>query len=872
MRQSKAVTQSIFVLTLTLVSSSAHALWLNAYGTADDEVRATQFLHMASGGYLVSGQTISNDNAVVNWHGRLDEQGKVLWSKSSKNIELTFDPDGTTHIKAIQLVDNVNILATGKLDDAGNIVNVAVKNNQSVTSNNGKLDLTSVPDIYAGTWKAPNGDVDAALVKLNASNHVEWSHHYNFSANDVTPSIYALKQGYLMVLSFYGFNAGTLQADWLNVFVKLDNNGNLIPGSSKQLSSNIAFSPTILSDDSIAAVTFGFTGEFSVYKLDQNLNFVWGKRYFSVAGKDTFINLSVTEGVDGQLEMHPYRQRYDSDGQLTEEHALGLVVNANDGSILSKSEVQVRTFDPYPFTEITPNKYSLTGATSALAKDLSQDQDGLYAIFNNTFQPEWTRLITGKQYDQIELFAKFGTGNYLIGGNTKSWGAGKSDMLFGKLDLKGDIANCSAIQAVNPVLVEPAISVANLASPMAKAIVIDAGAVAVNITEATYSLALSVSDYPLTATNICAADDLVVTTVIEAPPVKQEAKAAPVIVTPPSNTAPANTVDTPQVAVNSQPTVTSVSQPIPNTANVEQAVVATKPETNVASPVTSQQSQTNGAMDLSVKQIDLGTVLLQKTASQDVTINNMGNGGLTINNISDLATPFAKTSDDCKGKTLAAGTSCKVNVSFSPTSTGLQSTKLEISSNDPANAATSLSITATGEAVKQQPESQSVFSLSASDVSIGMQVIIKGKDFSKQKGAVMVGAKAAVIMAWSDTAIVFKVPALKAGTHPVKIINKAKHVIHTLQLNVHLPQLASITPNVVTGVAKILLSGQYFGISKKPKVYLVSGKNKRELPVLAGPTETALQIKLPRLKASSYQVLVNNSVGNSIESVSLQIK
>lgn len=900
MPKPKAFIKYTLVLVLAIISCNTHALWLNAYGTAADEVRATQFLHMASGGFLVSGQAISNDDAVIYWYGRMDEQGKVLWSKSAKNIELTFDSDGTAHIKANQLVDNanVNILATGKLDSTGNIVNVAVHNNQTVTSNNGKLDLTSVPDVYAGTWKAPNDDVDAVLVKLNANNQVEWSHHYNFSAHDVTPSIYALKQGYLMVLSYYGFNPETLQADWVNVFAKLDSNGNLIAGSTKQLSSNIAFSPTILSDDSIAAVTFGFTGEFLVYKLDQNLNFVWGKRYFSADGKDTFINLSVTEGVDGQLEMHPYRQRYDSDGQLSEEHAVGLVVNANDGSIVSKSEVQVRAFDPYPFTEIALNKYSLTGATSALSKDLSQDQDGFYAMFNNTFQPEWTRLITGKLYDQIELFIKDGNGNYLVGGNTQSWGLGKSDMLFGKLDVKGDIANCGAIQAVNPVLIEPAISVANLASPMAKAIVIDAGAVDVNITEASYSLMLTVSDYPLTATNICAAEDPVIPTVTATPPAKQAAKSAPaaetakaapvvvtptadtttpvpVVVTPPPSITPETNIVIPEVVVqktDSPPTVVTISQPISSTASVEPEVVATKPEINVTPPVSNQQTQANGAMDLSVKQMDLGSVLLQKITSQDITINNIGNGALTINTISDLATPFAKTSDECKNKTLAVGTSCKISISFSPTSTGVQSAKLEISSNDSTNATTSLSITGTGEAAKLPPQSQSLPSLSTTDVSIGKQVVINGKDFPKQKGAVMTGAKAAGIMAWSDTAIVFKVPALKAGTYPVKIINKAKRVIHTLQLNVHLPQLVSVTPNIVTGAAKIVLSGQYFGLANKPKAYLVSGKNKRELPVLAGNTETALQIKLPKLKANSYQVLVNNSVGNSIESVSLQIK
>ena len=86
------------------------------------------------------------------------------------------------------------------------------------------------------------------------------------------------------------------------------------------------------------------------------------------------------------------------------------------------------------------------------------------------------------------------------------------------------------------------------------------------------------------------------------------------------------------------------------------------------------------------------------SAAQSITVANTGTAPLFINSAATRgANPldFTEVSDGCSGLTLAAGTSCSVSITFSPTATGTRSGTFILTDNA-ANSPQTVPITGTG--------------------------------------------------------------------------------------------------------------------------------------------------------------------------------
>src|ERR671930_1336293 len=84
------------------------------------------------------------------------------------------------------------------------------------------------------------------------------------------------------------------------------------------------------------------------------------------------------------------------------------------------------------------------------------------------------------------------------------------------------------------------------------------------------------------------------------------------------------------------------------------------------------------------------------SAPQSVTVTNTGNASLFINSAAVPNTlDFTEVNDGCSGLTLAAGTSCSVSITFSPTGTGTRSAAFTLTDNA-ANSPQKVPITGTG--------------------------------------------------------------------------------------------------------------------------------------------------------------------------------
>ena len=163
-------------------------------------------------------------------------------------------------------------------------------------------------------------------------------------------------------------------------------------------------------------------------------------------------------------------------------------------------------------------------------------------------------------------------------------------------------------------------------------------------------------------------------------------------------------------------------------------------------------------------------------------------------------------------------------------------------------------------------------SISSTDVGAKAQLTLTGQGFTFKKGKVLIGKKTATIVEWSDSSITLLVPVIKSGIYPIKIVTRKNGSVGASQVNIHLPKVNSLSSSSGSVGGTVIISGQYFG-ANKPKVLFITGKKSKKATVLSDFTDTSVQIKIPKkIKAGTYQVIVNNSAGSSIDAVSYAVQ
>src|SRR5204862_679445 len=89
-------------------------------------------------------------------------------------------------------------------------------------------------------------------------------------------------------------------------------------------------------------------------------------------------------------------------------------------------------------------------------------------------------------------------------------------------------------------------------------------------------------------------------------------------------------------------------------------------------------------------------MIVKTSAPLSITITNTGKASLIINSSAVPNTlDFTEVNDGCSGLTLAAGTSCSVSITFSPTGSGTRSATFILTDNA-GNSPQNVPITGTG--------------------------------------------------------------------------------------------------------------------------------------------------------------------------------
>src|SRR5919202_4206582 len=125
----------------------------------------------------------------------------------------------------------------------------------------------------------------------------------------------------------------------------------------------------------------------------------------------------------------------------------------------------------------------------------------------------------------------------------------------------------------------------------------------------------------------------------------------------------------------------------------------TSATTTLSGCTPSQPASSPPAVTLTPSSLTFPTQAVGTTSEpQSITVTNSGGSGLFINSAQTRGTnalDFTQVSDGCSGLTLAAGASCSVSITFSPTAGGTRSATFIVTDNA-ANSPQSAAITGTG--------------------------------------------------------------------------------------------------------------------------------------------------------------------------------
>jgi hypothetical protein len=198
-------------------------------------------------------------------------------------------------------------------------------------------------------------------------------------------------------------------------------------------------------------------------------------------------------------------------------------------------------------------------------------------------------------------------------------------------------------------------------------------------------------------------------------------------------------------------------------------------------------------LSLSAASLDLGSATVGTNATaKTLTVTNSGQAALNLSSIALSGTNAAafSTSGGCSTATaLAAGTSCTLNLSFSPTSVGAQSASLVLQSNA-SNGAQTVSLAGNGTAVPAPIASRSPATLGFGNVTINtaavtqLVTVTNSGDAAMAIGALTISGSSAFSVSAAGTTCASTLAAGGASCNIVVAYSPTQAVADSANLNI----------------------------------------------------------------------------------------
>ena len=369
---------------LVKLSSSGSIQWEKSYGGSDQDI-ANYVTQTSDGGYIVCGNTESNDNGIDNysayadgWILRLNSTGGTIWAK---NYGGTLDDD----LKYITELSNGRIIAVGS----------SKSNDNDVSSN--------------------NGENDAWVLKLTSSGTVDWSNLYGGDKNDVANSAIVLYDGTVIFAgNSESANGGFVQAgngdyiigsigpngttNWLKSYggTAVDNaysickkaDGNfVIAGSSKSNNGTVQANKGAMdfwlleinsAGDTIWTQNYGGTLDDVAYNIKQT-----DDKGFIITGSSNSTNGDITASNGGQDYWVVKLSAFVGINDINNNFSFDIFPNPAKNQISITGVQNIETIDIFDITGKNA-KHITTTQFSNYVIDISDLEKGVYFIKLNT--------------------------------------------------------------------------------------------------------------------------------------------------------------------------------------------------------------------------------------------------------------------------------------------------------------------------------------------------------------------------------------------------------------------------------------------------------------------------------------------------------
>lgn len=365
-------------------------------GTSDDVASAIQ--QTADGGYIVAGESDSNDGIVTGNHGdgdiwvvKLNNLGNVAWQKTlgGSSLEQFFSIHQTT--------------------DGGYIVaGYTGSNDGDVTGN--------------------HGGYDAWVVKLDAAGNISWQKALGGSANDAAYDIKQTAEGGYIVAGYTYSADGNVSSNngnedaWV---VKLDANGNIswekaLGGSSYEFAQSIQQT----TDGGYIMAGHSSLNNFDIWivKLDAGGNISWQNTY---GGSNHDAVNSIQQTTDGGYIMAAFTKS--NDGDVSGNHG-GFdiwIIKLDDSGNISWQKTLGGSNDEAAYTirQTTDGGYIVSGDTNSNDGDVtgSYGSDDAWVLkLNSTGSISWQKVLGGSDDDVAYAISQTIDGHYIVAGYTYS--------------------------------------------------------------------------------------------------------------------------------------------------------------------------------------------------------------------------------------------------------------------------------------------------------------------------------------------------------------------------------------------------------------------------------------------------------------------
>jgi hypothetical protein len=255
---------------------------------------------------------------------------------------------------------------------------------------------------------------------------------------------------------------------------------------------------------------------------------------------------------------------------------------------------------------------------------------------------------------------------------------------------------------------------------------------------------------------------------------------------------------------------------------------------------------------LNSNSVQFGTVTDGSTGSATLLISNNGNADLTISLVSVTGTGFG-VNGITTPKTIPAGQSVSVGLTFQPTVAGAANGTLSITSNDPANQTTTVSLTGTG-------STAAAGQLQANPTSVSFGTVGAGSNSTKTVVFTNTGTAAIQITTIAVSGAGFSANGIgtplilnPAGTATLNVVfaptagGSASGTVTVTTDQLHSPMMISLTGNGAVPGLSITPASAAFGS-------VVDGQTKSQTFTLTNTGSAALTISQLNVSGTGYSL------------------